>query len=224
MIARIAVAAVTMAALSTFALAKDQPVVAAQDGNIVVKAKGHVTQITSSSRDSDPVLSPDGTIVVFSRGSRADADAGDGCKAEAAQGAGIWSVRVDGSSERKLVAARATTDPKTSLCAFRDKQFSRDGTRLYFESSAWATSGALHAYDFRTKAVRFVAASNGFHVIARCDMPDYQGALLVNQHRYFVAGGSFDWYWLLTADGKQLGPVGEATAVFEEACGIKLGR
>ena len=35
------------------------------------------------------------------------------------------------------------------------------------------------------------------------------------QHRYFLGGGSYDWYWLLRPDGKEVGPVGETTENFE---------
>ena len=35
------------------------------------------------------------------------------------------------------------------------------------------------------------------------------------QHRYFIGGGSYDWYWLLKPDGKEVGPVGEDTENFK---------
>jgi len=40
---------------------------------------------------------------------------------------------------------------------------------------------------------------------------EYAGCLLVNRHRYFLGGGSYDWVWLLTADGKEIGPVSDGS-------------
>jgi hypothetical protein len=37
-----------------------------------------------------------------------------------------------------------------------------------------------------------------------------KGYFIVNEHRYFVPpGGTYDWYWLVTPDGKDNGPLGE---------------
>jgi hypothetical protein len=48
---------------------------------------------------------------------------------------------------------------------------------------------------------------------------EYKDCLLVQQHRYFVGSGSYDWYWLLRPDGKEVGPVGEDTSNFEATYG-----
>jgi hypothetical protein len=45
----------------------------------------------------------------------------------------------------------------------------------------------------------------------------YAGHLLVSQHRYFLAGGSYDWLLLLTPDGKEAGPVVDEDASDAEA-------
>ncbi|PYO88565.1 MAG: hypothetical protein DMD66_07250 [Gemmatimonadetes bacterium] len=37
----------------------------------------------------------------------------------------------------------------------------------------------------------------------------YAGALLVEQHRYFVGGGSYDWVYLIGPDGKEIGTLGD---------------
>ena len=78
---------------------------------------------------------------------------------------------------------------------------------------AWATSGSVHAYDFEKKTQRYVMPGNDPQVVPA---GEYKGHLLVAQHRYFLGGGSFDWYWLFTQDGKEVGPVGETTDNFHE--------
>ena len=38
----------------------------------------------------------------------------------------------------------------------------------------------------------------------------YKDDLVVLAHRYFLLGGSYDWYWLYDSTGKkELGPLGE---------------
>ena len=37
----------------------------------------------------------------------------------------------------------------------------------------------------------------------------------MNQHRYFLGPGSYDWFWLFRPDGTEVGPVGEDTEDFK---------
>ena len=30
---------------------------------------------------------------------------------------------------------------------------------------------------------------------------------------YFIGGGSYDWYWLLTPEGKEIGPLGDESSI-----------
>jgi len=40
----------------------------------------------------------------------------------------------------------------------------------------------------------------------------YAGDLIVSKHRYRLAGGSYDWFWLVSPKGMELGPVGPVGA------------
>jgi len=73
-------------------------------------------------------------------------------------------------------------------------------------SPAWTTSGAVHVVNTTNGKERFVLAGNDLEVI---HSGEYRDHLLVSQHRYFVGGGSYDWYWLFRPDGEEVGPVGE---------------
>jgi hypothetical protein len=74
----------------------------------------------------------------------------------------------------------------------------------------WVVSAALHRYDTRTKALAFVMDANDVIVLNDCKKPENRDNLVVNRHRYFVAGGSYDWYWLFDSAGKkEKGPLGE---------------
>lgn len=55
-----------------------------------------------------------------------------------------------------------------------------------------------------TGRTRFVCSGNTLEVIPR---GEYAGYLMVTQHRYFLAGGSYDWLWLVHPDGQTVGPI-----------------
>jgi len=174
-------------------------------GNVVyVAAGGAPRRLTSMGLDSFAVLSPDGGTVAFVRrtpGVEVDAASGP---AEATE---LWIVRTDGTGARRLVRGWGAEDMERMLAGFTHPAFSPDGGRVYFLSSAWVTSGAVHVVDLATGAERYVCPGNSLEVVPR---GEYAGHLVVSQHRYFVGGsGSYDWLWLVTPDGRDVGPIGE---------------
>ena len=52
--------------------------------------------------------------------------------------------------------------------------------------------------------------ANDVIVLSACESKEHRDALVVGQHRYFVTGGSYDWYWLYDRTGrKEIAPLGE---------------
>jgi hypothetical protein len=186
--------------------------VTVQDGNLFYRASadGAARQITSNGVDRDPVLSPDGRTVAFVRGTPADSVDTVLGREEATA---LWTIGVDGSGARMLVRGRSSETPAEALALLQSPAFSRDGSRIYFLSAAWATSGAVHAVEVSSGTARFIAPGNSLEVIPS---GDYAGFLLVSQHRNFLAGGSYDWYWLVSPEGREIDPVGEDEAALEE--------
>lgn len=186
--------------------------VTVRGGNVFYRASesAQARQLTSAGVDREPRLSPDGRRVAFIRGTPGDS-------VETATGYGetteLWTIRVDGSDARRWVRGRASDEPARALAQLRTPQWSPDGQRVYFQSSAWVTSGAVHALDLAAGTERFVAPGNSLEVVPR---GEFAGHLLVEQHRYFLAGGSYDWIWLLTPDGRAVDPVGEDETAIEE--------
>ena len=185
-----------------------------KDGNIQFTDKsGTTTALTSSGRDSDPVLAPDAKWVAFLRKV-------DGKKiatgSEEVEPTELWQVRVDGMEPSVLVRCRDSDKPESVIGGFDNVQFSSNGKLLYFVTPAWATSGAVHVVDTTSGKERYLFPGNDLKLVKS---GEYKDCLLVQQHRYFVGSGSYDWYWLLRPDGKEVGPVGEDTSNFEATYG-----
>lgn len=203
------VALVALALVLPGAAAAEGVRVLSDGGNVFVERDGAKTQLTVSARDAGPVLSPDGTMIVFTRQARTGADADDDQFCDAPSAADeLRAISIDGKNDRVLLRGHKGEGGK-QLCGFHDKQFSSDGRSLYFLTPGWATSSALHVYDMRQQSEHFMMPANDVLVLSFCK-DKYKDALAVQQHRYFVFGGSYDWYWLYDAAGKkQLGPLGE---------------
>jgi WD40-like Beta Propeller Repeat len=180
------------------------PRVLSEGNGIVLERDGTKKELTRSPQDVEPVLSPDGRLVYYTRRAAGPRDE-QFCGPKADE---LRVVSVDGKDD-KLVLSGHRGDPEAQLCDFSNKQFSADGRRLYFMTPGWATSGALHVYDLRTRDERFLLPANDFLVLSFCKN-EHKDDLAVRSHRYFVFGGSYDWFWLYDSSGKkELGPLGE---------------
>jgi dipeptidyl aminopeptidase/acylaminoacyl peptidase len=202
---------ISFAALAVPAVAQT---VSVKDGNIQFTDKaGKTTALTSSGKDSAPVLAPDGKWVAFVRTVDGKKIATGSDEMDPTE---LWQVRVDGKEASLLLRCRESPKPESLIAAFETLQFSANGKLLYFVTPAWATSGAVHVVDTTNRKERYLFAGNNLKVVPA---GEYKDCLLVQQHRYFVGGGSYDWFWLLRPDGKEVGPVGEDTETFEATYG-----
>lgn len=186
--------------------------VTAEDGNLFYRASAEAAprQLTSTGLDRDAVLSPDGRTIAFIRGTPADSVRGVIGSLEATS---LWTMGVDGSGARMRLQGKSAEIAGQLLAELQAPRFSPDGQRIYFLSAAWATSGAVHVLDLSTGSERFLMAGNSLDVVPS---GEYAGFLMVSQHRYFLAGGSYDWYWLFSPEGEEVDPIGEDESALEE--------
>lgn len=118
----------------------------------------------------------------------------------------IWIVNTGEMTKKLLVAPHFSCgDVSKVIVDPHNLQFSPDSKTLYFETSAWVTSGAVHAVNVDGNQLRFVTNGNELRVL---QSGSYKGNLVVKQHRYRFKGdtplGSYDWNWLFTPQGKQI--------------------
>lgn len=167
------------------------------------KIKKQTIQVTHSGVSHDPVLSPNEKWLVFVRRSNhliPRACAFSLTKTNYADE--VLIVDLNTMHKKILVNVHPDCDhPKKVIIDPNDLQFSPDSKTLYFATSAWATSGAIHAIDVDGKNLRYVTYANEYHVIQNWK---YRGDLIAYQHRYHDKGGSYDWDWLFTPQGKQI--------------------
>jgi hypothetical protein len=116
----------------------------------------------------------------------------------------IQATYNNNASRVTLVINQPANDAEQNLSDFSNLFLSPDSKTLYFQSDAWATSPAIHSVDIASKKVSFMAAGSIACVVLA---GQFQGDLIVQEHRYFVQGGSYDGLWLIDPAGKELGVV-----------------
>lgn len=204
-----------------------------KDGNIYIEAVGKdALQLTSSARDREPVLHPNGKWVYFVRSFEGEfrgevyypkdgKEPEDGIlKME------LWRIDIDGTNEKMLYrnAIAAIDHPSGYAYGSLDNiQISPDGDRIYFETARWVTSNALNVMDPDGSNVKMLGPGNETKIIAsaRDSEKDYRGYIVTNQHRYWLFGGSYDWYWLYDPEWNEIGPLGPDMEYFSDMRNIK---
>lgn len=173
----------------------------AYEGLVVVEPGGRERALTTVQGDDNPALSPDGRTVVFVRHLPGDpAHPGETGPTE------LWTIGLDGSAPRRVLAERASERPEQQLQTFNHPVFSLDGRSVYFLSAAWVTSDAIHRLDLASGKLTYVAPGNSLSVVRA---GRWAGHLVADQHRYHRGGGSYDDFWLLKPDGRAVRDLGD---------------
>jgi hypothetical protein len=193
------------ATLTLVAVAAHGQSVVVQHGNLVYQNTSGATELlTETGADGGAVISPDGSLVAFSRlrsGESADStDPNSGALSD------VYVIRISDHALRKIVTAAHAAQPENELSGIKSLTFSPDGSTLYFHTAAWATSNAIHAVPVQGGHERFVTSGNDFAVVQH---GKYAGYLLTSQHRYMEGHGSWNPYVLVSPEGKVIKVLGE---------------
>ena len=154
--------------------------------------------------DSILALTPDGRKGAFIRSQKRSGPDTEGSSPTIDQ---IWLYDKASATSKLIVQGTENNpEPENMLESLGSLVFSPDGLYLYFSSAAWVTSGAIHRYDLSSGKEKFISAGNGLQVIPS---GKYKGFLVTSLHKYFNGGGSYDYFYLLTPDGKEVMQAGK---------------
>lgn len=162
-------------------------------GDIYAVVDTGIVQVTASGSDSEPDLSPDGKRVVFVRKIN-DAD-------RELWMAGLQPV----APARRLLAAPVEVNGRKFSVVHRPR-FSPDGAYVYFSVPYAAVTNAIVRVHVATGTHEFIAAAHKFTIISD---GKYRGYLVARLRKAKLAPGYYDWYWLLTPEGKEVDLVGQ---------------
>ncbi len=155
----------------------------------------------------DPILSPDEKWVIFFKPKQYIVPESCGESVDPGKQAldDMWIYNIRKMKSKLLVSNNLACDHPTKMIIINlsqlQLQFSSNSKIIFFETDAWTTSGAIHSVNVNGKDLRFVTDGNDYHVVLS---GKYRGDLIVNQHRYHDQGGSYNWDWLFTPEGKQI--------------------
>jgi Tol biopolymer transport system component len=180
--------------------------VMSKNGNIYL-----VDKITMHGGNSQPSISPDGTLIAYLHKINIKVQSKDAmsCNNEIlvrSINGSIHAIIKSFTHRLKLAGIGAIR-----LSCFSAPQVGPNDKHLYFIAAAYATSGAVFSYTIKNKTLRFISSGNTLQVVTS---GRYSGDLIINQHRYFASGGSFNAYYLYSPHGKLLMMVGKSKGEF----------
>lgn len=185
-------AAVILASITTLIISHAEAQVLAvqvRNGNVYVQQAQGWGRVTQDGHATEAAKSRDGSLVAYIHN--------DGEQDGEPMNSVSLCVVAAGSC-RVIVAPRSSDDPTENLTgastpAFSYQASAANGTivgSLFFMTSGWATSGAIHQVTFGLNpAVTFVTPSNSLLVVPG---GRFAGALDITQHIYAPQGGSCD--------------------------------
>jgi len=200
-------------ALSPSAVLGEQ-VVAERGGDIYLRTATGWRQMTNTGSDAAPKVSPSGKNVVFIRKLRESVLSTENVLGwpDKTQ---LWVVATEASSRPELLLGTPIDLKGSKYYRFTDPQWSADGTAVFFSVDYAVTTGAIARVSLIDRRAVFIAPAIEFHVV---QTGKYAGYLVAQQRKYKLAGGHYDWYWLLDPDGAPVDVIGESETEVEEFC------
>ena len=176
-----------------------------KNGNIYYLQSGkYYKQITNAARDHDPVLSSDGKMIAFIRKGKkiAPKECRQLANIDDKFGDEIWLYSFKSKKEKLLVENNFSCDkPEEEIVDPSSLKFSPDNKTIYFLTSAWVTSSALHKVNIDGTHQQYLMPANLFYVVLS---GRHRGDLIVQQHHYLANAGSVEESSFFSPQGRAL--------------------
>ncbi len=167
--------------MATSALA-DELILA--NGDVLMHKDGGAVQTLVDSNDvREAVLTPDGQWLAYIRVPGGGRDE-------------IWLMDTRSGVARRMLSSSPDADPTRNLTDFSNLAFSANGRQLFFLTSAWPTSRALHRISLTSSRALYMTDANDLRVITRGPKA---GSLLVQKQ--LGEGSDLRTRWCLVSSG-----------------------
>ncbi|MGW1369968.1 hypothetical protein [Providencia hangzhouensis] len=136
--------------------------------------------------------------------------------ANSSLGAFLMIASPDGNM--KLIGEMPNIDLEKNIESMRSVDVYMYGFDVYFLSSAWATSGAIHRIRWEKVVnaldnipitiddIEFITSGNSIYVIQK---GKYSGNLIIKKHKYKDGGGSYNPYVMVSPAGDSIKEISE---------------
>lgn len=191
-----------------------QPRIFERGSNIFLMSEGKEIQLTTSSKDSHAVLSPNGTQIVFVRRMQELKDnplgvpEGDAAMLYAAWSPyEIWTMDIKDKQAKVLRKSTYEKDPKKCTGWFYDLNFSPDGKIIYYACQPGSpTTCSIHAMDADGTNDRWICWGQSVDVVCGERSDKYYGHLVINKK---ADDGAYDITVLMAPNGKEIEKISE---------------
>jgi len=199
----------TMLALAAVTAVAHEVSVVSLDGNVyITRPDGERRQITSTGKDYDPSLSPDGKYVVFARALEGPAlPLNSQPRPQTVPRSELWIVGVGDGSPQRLFSGEVKAKEFRYVNFFKP-ELSPDNRWVYFLIPYAAVSDALVRLDRKTLQTKILMPAEQFSVL---EEGRYKGFLVV-QKRVQEDEGVAMPFWLVSPDGEPIRKIADTEA------------
>ncbi len=191
----------TMLALAAVtAVAYEVSVLSLEGNAYITRPDGERRQITSTGKDYDPSLSPDGKYIVFARAVEGPAlPLASQPRPQTVPRSELWIAAVDGGSTQRLFSGEVK-EKEFRYVNFFKPQLSPDNRWVYFLIPYAAVSDAVVRLDRKTLQTKILTPAEQFSVLKE---GRYKGFLVVQKRVQEDEGVSLP-FWLVSPDGEPI--------------------
>lgn len=112
-------------------------------------------------------------------------------------------IKLDLKNNNKTTLLKGCDKPsfRSDGCFYSNPILLNDNRTLYYQKDQWVVTDGIYKLDLITLENKFITDGNKFQII---NDGKYKNYLVVNKHKYFKGGGSYDNDFLISPDGKEM--------------------